>query len=150
MAAICIEHMERKGTTAGLPVICWVRVQGLGRGQAAGYGAPCTNQAAEVNTRRLKEQHKAEAGAPQCSSCPCKNSTSSVLFRARYHPFASLSTSYSSHCGPQQCPGPPRRRHHTFKTTRRQVHLSIAVLAAYTTQLTPASGTSIETVFYVR
>jgi hypothetical protein len=26
---------------------------------------------------------------------------------------------------------PPRRRHHPPKTTRRQVHLSISVLAAY-------------------
>jgi hypothetical protein len=33
-------------------------VQGLGRGQAASYGAPCTNQAAELNSR---EQRKAEA-----------------------------------------------------------------------------------------
>jgi hypothetical protein len=41
----------------------------------------------------------------------------------------------SSHCGTLQCPGPPRRRHHPSKTTRRQVHLSISVWAAYTTQL---------------
>ncbi len=41
-------------------------MQGLGRGQAASYGAPCTNQAAEFISRRLKEQRKAdsEAGAP--------------------------------------------------------------------------------------
>jgi hypothetical protein len=64
MAAMCIERMERKGAAAGPPVICWAHVQGLGRGQAASYGAPCTNQAAEFNSRRLKEQRKAEAGAP--------------------------------------------------------------------------------------
>jgi hypothetical protein len=66
MAAMCIERMERKGAAAGSPVICWAHVQGLGRGQAASYGAPCTNQAAEFNSRRLKEQHKAEAGNPPC------------------------------------------------------------------------------------
>jgi hypothetical protein len=64
MAAMCIERMERKGAAAGPPVICWAHVQGLGRGQAASYGAHCTNQAAEFNSRRLKEQRKAEAGAP--------------------------------------------------------------------------------------
>jgi hypothetical protein len=40
MAAMCIERMERKGAAAGPPVICWAHVQGLGRGQAASYGAP--------------------------------------------------------------------------------------------------------------
>jgi hypothetical protein len=64
MAAMCIERMERKGAAAGPPVICWAHVQGLGRGQAASYWAPCTNQAAEFNSRRLKEQPKAEAGPP--------------------------------------------------------------------------------------
>ncbi len=56
MAAMCIERMESKGTAVGPLVICCACVQGLGSAQAAGYGAPCTNQAAEVNTRRLKEQ----------------------------------------------------------------------------------------------
>jgi hypothetical protein len=64
MAAMCIERMERKGAAAGPPVICWAHVQGLGRGQAASYRAPCTNQAAEFNSRRLTEQRKVEAGAP--------------------------------------------------------------------------------------
>jgi hypothetical protein len=66
MAAMCIECMERKGAEAGPPVVCWTHVQGLGRVQAASYGPPCTNQAAEFNLRRLKEQRKAEAGAPPC------------------------------------------------------------------------------------
>ncbi len=83
MAAMCIKRMERKGAAAGQAVICWAHVQGLGRGQAASYGAPCTNQAAEFSTKRLKEQHKAEAGTPPCSSHPFQNSTSSVLFQAR-------------------------------------------------------------------
>jgi hypothetical protein len=48
MAAMCIEGMESKGAAAGPPVICWAHIQGLGRGQAAIYGADCTNQAAEV------------------------------------------------------------------------------------------------------
>jgi hypothetical protein len=53
MAAMCIERMERKGAAAGPPVICWAHVQGLGRGQAASNGAPCTNQAAVFNSRSL-------------------------------------------------------------------------------------------------
>jgi hypothetical protein len=69
MAAMCIERMERKGVkgaAAGQSVICWAHMQGQGRGQAADYRAQCTNQAAEVNMRRLKEQSnlKTEAGAP--------------------------------------------------------------------------------------
>jgi hypothetical protein len=94
MTAMCIERMESsgKGAAAGLPVICWVHVQGLGRGQAAGYGAHCTNQAAEVNKWRLKEQRKAEAPPPlpppPCSSSLFRNSTSRVSFQAKYHPFA--------------------------------------------------------------
>jgi hypothetical protein len=64
MATMCTERMEGKGEAAGPPVICWQHVQGLGRGQVAGCSAHCTNQAAEVNTRRLKEQGKAEAGIP--------------------------------------------------------------------------------------
>ncbi len=47
MAAMCIKRMERKGAAAGPPVICWARVQGLGRGQAAVYWH-YTNQAGEV------------------------------------------------------------------------------------------------------
>ncbi len=35
MTTMCIKSMERKGAAAGPPVICWVHVQGLGRGQAA-------------------------------------------------------------------------------------------------------------------
>jgi hypothetical protein len=41
----------------------------------------------------------------------------------------------SSHCGPLQCPGPPRSRLHPSKATRSQVCLSISAWAAYTTQL---------------
>ncbi len=58
------------------PVICRVHAQGLGRDQEAGYWAYCTNQAAEDNSRRLKEQHKAEAVSPPpplLSSCPFLN-----------------------------------------------------------------------------
>ncbi len=64
MATMCMERMERKGAAEGSPVICWAHVQGLGRGQAASYEAPCTNQAAKFNSRRFKEQRKAEAVAP--------------------------------------------------------------------------------------
>ncbi len=62
-AAMVFEHML-KGRTAGLPVICSVHVQGLGRGQAADYGAYCSNQAAEGISRRREKQRKAEAGVP--------------------------------------------------------------------------------------
>jgi hypothetical protein len=106
MAAMRIERMERKDAAAGPPVICWAHVQGLGRGQAASYGAPCTNQAAEFNSRRLKEQRKAEAGAPPVliqpiqeldQQRPISSKVSSICF----------SLYRSSHCGPPQCPGPP-------------------------------------------
>ncbi len=72
MTAMCIERMEGKGAAAGPPVICWAHVQGLSRGQTASYGAPCTNQAAEFNSRRLKEQRKAEAArSPRADPAPC-------------------------------------------------------------------------------
>ena len=128
MAAGVIERMERKGASAGPPVICRAHVLSLGRGQAASYGAPCTNQAAELNSR---EQRKAEAGAPPVlipeldQQRLISSKVSSICF----------SLCLSSHCGPPQSPGPPRRRHHPSKTTRRQVHLSISVWTAYTTQL---------------
>jgi hypothetical protein len=134
MAAMVIERMERKGAAAGPPVICGVHVQGLGRGQAASYGAPCTNQAAEFNSRRLKEQRKAEAGAPPVLIPPIPELDQQRLISSKVSSIC-FSLCLSSHCGPLQCPGPPRRRHHPSKTTRRQVHLSISVWAAYTTQL---------------
>jgi hypothetical protein len=173
MAAMCIERMARKGAAAGPPVICWAHVQGLGRGQAASYEAPCTNQAAEFNSRRHKEQRKAEApgklalhGPPitpmqeDCTSefvCRfaiaaglpltgniCANEMPVLILpipeldqqRLISSKVSSIcfSLCLSSHCGPLQYPGPPRRRHHPSKTTRRQVHLSISVWAAYTTQ----------------
>ena len=111
-----------------------VHVQGLGRGQAASYGAPCTNQAAEFNSRRLKEQRKAEAGAPPVLIPPIPELDQQRLISSKVSSI-SFSLCLSSHCGPLQCPGPPRRRHHPSKTTRRQVHLSISVWTAYTTQL---------------
>jgi hypothetical protein len=134
MAAMCIERMERKGAAAGPPVICWAHVQGLGRGQAASYGAPCTNQAAEFNSRRIKEPRKAEAGAPPVLIPPIPELDQQRLISSKVSSIC-FSLCLSSHCGPLQCPGPPRRRHHPSKTTRRQVHLSISVWAAYTTQL---------------
>ncbi len=103
MAAMCIERIERKGTAAGLAVICWAHVQGLGRGQAASYGAPCTNQAAEFNTRRRNEQRKVEAATPLCSSHPFWN-----LELDQQRLISSKVTSIcfslylSSPCGPQQ------------------------------------------------
>jgi hypothetical protein len=131
MAAMCIERMKSKGTAAGSPVICWAHVQGLGRGQAASYGAPCTNQAAELDSR---EQRKAEAGAPPVLIPPIPELDQQRLISSKVSSIF-FSLCLSSHCGPLQCPGPPRRRHHPSKTTRRQVHLSISVWAAYTTQL---------------
>ena len=134
MAAMVIERMERKGAAAGPPVICGVHVQGLGRGQAASYGAPCTNQAAEFNSRRPTEQHKAEAGAPPVLIPPIPELDQQRLISSKVSSIC-FSLYLSSHCHPQQCPGPPRRRHHPSKTMRRQVHLSISVWTAYTTQL---------------
>jgi hypothetical protein len=63
-AAAMVLELMCKGVAARPPVICSSHVQDLGRCQAAGYGAYCTNQAAEGNNKRLKEQCKAEAGAP--------------------------------------------------------------------------------------
>ena len=134
MAARVIERMERKGASAGPPVICRAHVQGLGRGQEASYGAPSTKQAAEFNSRRLKEQRKAEAGAPPVLIPPIPELDQQRLISSKVSSIC-FSLCLSSHCGPLQCPGPPRRRHHPSKTTRRQVHLSISVWAAYTTQL---------------
>jgi hypothetical protein len=134
MAAICIERMERKGAAAGPPVICWAHVQGLGRGQAASHKASCTNQAAEFNSRRLKEQHKAEAGAPPVLILPIPELDQQSLISSKVSSIC-FSLCLSSHCGPLQCPGPPLRRHNPSKTTHSQVHLSISVWAAYTTQL---------------
>ncbi len=70
MAAMCIKHMERKGAAAGPPVICWAQVQGLGRGQAASYGPPCTNQAAEFNMRRLEDSMR-NIAMPRLAPPPC-------------------------------------------------------------------------------
>jgi hypothetical protein len=134
VATMCIERMERKGAAAGPPVICWAHVQGVCRGQAASYGAPCTNQAAEFNSRRLTEQRKAEADAPPVLIPPIQELDQQRLILSKVSSIC-FSLYLSSHFGPHQCPGSPRRRHHPSKTTRRQVHLSIAVWAAYTTQL---------------
>ena len=133
MAAKCIARMERKGASAGPPVICRAHAQGLGmaRGQAASYGAPCTNQAAELNSR---EQRKAEAGAPPVLIQPIPELDQQRLISSKVSSIC-FSLCLSSHCGPLQSPGPPRRRHHPSKTMRRQVHLSISVRAANTTQL---------------
>jgi hypothetical protein len=126
MAARVIERMERKGASAGPPVICRAHAQGLGmaRGQADSYGA-------ELN---LREQRKAEAGAQPVLIPPIPELDQQRLISSKVSSIC-FSLCLSSHCGPLQCPGPPRRRHHPSKTTRRQVHLSISVWAAYTTQL---------------
>ncbi len=108
MAAMCIKCLERKGAGAGPPVMCWAHVQGLDRGQAAGYWAHCTNQAAEVNIRRLKKQHKAKAP---------------VLIPPIPEPAASYFEQ-----------GIIRLLFSLLHTARCQVHLSISVLLAYTTQ----------------
>jgi hypothetical protein len=105
MAAMCIERMERKGTAAGSPVICWAHVQGLGRGQAASYEAPCTNQAAEFNLRRFKEQRKAEAVAPPVLIQPIPELDQQRLISSKVSSIG-FSLCLSSHCGPLQCPGP--------------------------------------------
>jgi hypothetical protein len=106
MTAMCIERMEREGAAAGPPVICWAHVQGLGRGQAASYGVPCTNQAAEFNFGRLKEQSKAEAGAPPMLIQPIQKLDQQRLISSKVSSIC-CSLYLSSHCGPQQCPGPP-------------------------------------------
>jgi hypothetical protein len=134
MASMCMERMERKGAAAGPPVICWAHLQSLGRGQADSYWEPCTNQAAEFNLRRLKEQRKAEPGAPPVLIPLIPELDQQRLISSKVSSIC-FSLYLSSHCGPQQCPGPPRRLHHPSTTTLRQVHLSISVWAAYTTQL---------------
>jgi hypothetical protein len=58
-AALALVHIERMIPADGPPLICKIHVQGLG----SGYGAFCTNQGAEVNYWRLKEQRKAPAAA---------------------------------------------------------------------------------------
>ena len=105
MAAKCIERMERKGASAGPPVICRAHVQGLGRGQAASYEAPCTNQAAEFNLRRFKEQRKAEAVAPPVLIQPIPELDQQRLISSKVSSIG-FSLCLSSHCGPLQCPGP--------------------------------------------
>jgi hypothetical protein len=80
-AAMVFERL-RKGGAARPPVICSAHVQGLGRGQAAGYVAYCTKQAAEGNSMRLEEQCKAEAGVFPLVVPPIP-ATTSVLFPAR-------------------------------------------------------------------
>jgi hypothetical protein len=62
-AAVALKHMEPDAT----PLLQFPLNQisrGPGWTQAAGYLAYCTNQAAEGKSRSLKEQHKAEDGAP--------------------------------------------------------------------------------------
>ncbi len=167
MAAMCIERMERKGAAAGPPVICWAHVQGVGRGPAASYNAPCTNQAAEAEAPRKLALHGPPITPMQedCTSCgifvcrfaglivaglPLTGNICANVMPVQILPIPELdqqrlisskvssvcfSLCLSSHCGPLQCPGTPRRRHHPSKTTRSQVHLSISVWAAYTTQL---------------
>ncbi len=48
----------------------------------------------------LRNNARPRLAPPPCWSRPFRNSTSNVLFRARYHPFASLSTSAHivAHC----------------------------------------------------
>ncbi len=116
---------------------------GAGQGSSSQILAPCTNQIRQLSSTRedLRNNARPRLAPPPVLIPPIteldQHWSSSVVFRARYHPFASLSSSalyLSSHCGPLQCPGPPRRRHHPSKTTHRQVSLLISVLAAYTTQ----------------
>jgi hypothetical protein len=135
MAAMCIERMERKGA-AGPPVICWARMQGLGRGQAASYGAPCTNQTAEFNTRRLKEQCKAEAGAPLVliqpipeldQQCLISSKVSSICFSLYLIRLTLWPTAVSL---TQQPPASSIQ-----DNTLSGASLDFSVLAAYTTQL---------------
>jgi hypothetical protein len=123
-----MEHRRR--AIAGPPVICWSHVQGLGRGKAQ-----CTNKSAVANSKRLREQRKAESGAPPMVIPPIPELDMKRLISAPS--CLSLSASYNSHCvfSLPQCNGPPRRRHHPPKTTRCQVLLSISVFPAYTTQL---------------
>ena len=63
-----VREFDRK-VTQGPPVLCAAHVQYLGRGPS-GNGAHCINNAAEVNNWRLKDQRKAEAGAPPVPIAP--------------------------------------------------------------------------------
>jgi hypothetical protein len=65
-----------KGAAAGQPVICWAHVQGLG--QAARYLAYSSNQAAEVNNKRLKQQCNAQDGCPPMLAMPALPANPSV------------------------------------------------------------------------
>ncbi len=70
MVAMYFERMERKGAAAGPPVICWAHTCRVW----AGVKQPITGHLVPIrqlsSTRgplsRLKEQRKAEAGAPPC------------------------------------------------------------------------------------
>jgi hypothetical protein len=122
------------GTIAAMCIERTLQSAGLGRGQAASYRAPCINQAAEINTRRLKEQRKAETGGPPVHILPIpeldqqrliSSKVSSIclslyLIQLTLWPTA-VSWNPSPHC----------RQH----PKHRLVHLLISVLASYTTQL---------------
>jgi hypothetical protein len=105
-----IERMAHKGAAAGHPIICWAHVQGLGRSQAASYGAPCTKirqLSAEFDSRRLKEQHKAEAGAPPVLIPPIPELDQQRLISSKVS-FICFSLYLSSHCGPPVSCTPPQ------------------------------------------
>ena len=77
-------------------MLCAAHVQYLGRGPA-GYGAHCINNVAEVNKRRLKDQQKAEAGAPPVPIVPIPELDTKRLVSSKVsytsHPRASLGIS---------------------------------------------------------
>ena len=94
MAARVIERMERKGASAGPPVICRAHAQGLGmaRGQADSYGA-------ELNSR---EQRKAEAGAQPVLIPPIPELDQQRLISSKVSSIC-FSLCLCSQCSPLHC-----------------------------------------------
>ncbi len=105
------------GTRAGPPVICQAHVQGLDRG-----AAQCTSKSAAANSKRLREQRKAESGALPLVIPPIPELDTKRLISSKVAS-SCLSLCLQQHCvlSLQQCNGPPRRQHHPAKTTRRQM-----------------------------
>ncbi len=128
MTAMCtgIERMERKGGAAGPPVICWAHVQGLGRGQTASKGHLVPIRQLSSTRGDLRNNARPRLAPPPVLIPPIPELDQLRLISSKVSSIC-FSLYLRSHCGPQQCPGPPRRRHHPSKTTRRQVHLSISV-----------------------
>jgi hypothetical protein len=142
-AAMVLEHMCKSGA-AGPPVILQRALAGSGPGSGSRLWAYCNNQAAEGNSRRIKEQHKAEADGPAPFIPPIPELDHQRLISSNV---ASTCLSLPPTAHVAACSSvldPPRCQHHPPKTTRRQVHLAISVFTSFATHsaccLVPPAG----------